>query len=104
MFSWVMFNRVPLTWLPLTVSESISVHDDDFFAVFSHGAVGGEVQRARRGEQERYLRRRPVSRSALRPADRAFLAAASRLLPRTRWRSFFVTPETLNALHRHGVA
>jgi hypothetical protein len=46
--------------------------------------------------------RRQVSRPALRPADRAFLAAASRLLHRTRWRSFFVTPETLN--HSTGMA
>src|ERR1039458_4334564 len=37
--------------------------------------------------------RRQVSRPVLRPADRAFLAAASRLLPRTRWCSFFVTPK-----------
>ena len=44
--------------------------------------------------------RRQVSRPVLRPADRAFLAAASRLLPRARWRSFFVTPETLLAWHR----
>jgi hypothetical protein len=36
--------------------------------------------------------RRQVSRPALRPADRAFLAAASRLLPRSRWEVFFVTP------------
>jgi len=35
--------------------------------------------------------RRHVSRPALRPADRAFLAAASRLLPRARWQAFFVT-------------
>jgi putative transposase len=30
-----------------------------------------------------------------RPVDRAILAAWSRLLPRSRWRSFLVTPETL---------
>ena len=40
----------------------------------------------------------------LRPADRAFLAAASRLLPQLRWGSFFVTPETLLAWHRRLVA
>jgi putative transposase len=48
--------------------------------------------------------RRQVSRPALRPADRAFPTAASRLLPRARWRAFFVTPETLLAWHRLLVA
>ena len=48
--------------------------------------------------------RRQVSRPALRPADRMFLAAASRLLPRARWRSFFVTPETLLVWHRRLIA
>jgi putative transposase len=48
--------------------------------------------------------RRQVSRPALEPADRAFLAAASRLLPKVRWRAFFVTPETLLAWHRRLVA
>jgi len=32
--------------------------------------------------------RRQVARPALKPADRAFLAAAGRLLPRVRWSSF----------------
>jgi putative transposase len=45
-----------------------------------------------------------VARPSLRPVDRAFLAAASRLLPRTSWRSFFVTPGTLLRWHRQLVA
>jgi putative transposase len=48
--------------------------------------------------------RRQVGRPALRPADRVFLAAASRLLPRTSWRSIVVTPTTLRCLHRRLVA
>jgi putative transposase len=44
--------------------------------------------------------RRQVARPHVRPADRAVLAAASRLLPRARWRSFFVTPDTLVRWHR----
>ena len=48
--------------------------------------------------------RRQVSHPALRPADRGFLAAASRLLPRARWSAFFVTPDTLLAWHRRLVA
>ena len=48
--------------------------------------------------------RRQVSRPALRPADRAFFAAASRLLPRSRWEVFFVPPDPLLAWHRRLVA
>jgi putative transposase len=48
--------------------------------------------------------RRQVARPALRPADRAFLAAAIRLVPRRRWPSFFVAPETLLRWHRRLVA
>ena len=38
--------------------------------------------------------RRQVSRLDLEPADRAVLAMLSRLLPRTRWSAFMVTPAT----------
>jgi hypothetical protein len=48
--------------------------------------------------------RRQVRRPMFRPADRAFLAAASRLLPRVNWPSFLVTPSTLLGWHRRLVA
>ncbi len=44
--------------------------------------------------------RRQLARPRLDDADRVFLAAASRLLPRRRWSAFFVTPETLLRWHR----
>jgi putative transposase len=44
--------------------------------------------------------RRQAGRPELQPADRFFLAAASRLLPRTSWRSFVVTPTALLRWHR----
>ena len=40
----------------------------------------------------------------LEPADRALLAAVSRVLPRARWSCFFVKPETLLRWHRRLVA
>jgi transposase len=47
---------------------------------------------------------RQTSRPKLEPADRALLAAISRVLPRDRWSCFFVTPETLLRWHRRLVA
>jgi putative transposase len=46
----------------------------------------------------RLLKRQLHGRVRYRPADRAILAALSRLLPRWRWRCFLVTPETPAAL------
>ena len=48
--------------------------------------------------------RRQIPRPRLEPADRALLAAVSRVLPRARWSCFFVTPETLLRWHRRLVA
>jgi hypothetical protein len=43
--------------------------------------------------------RREVSRPSCDPADRVFLAALARLLPRERWGSVFVRPETIRRWH-----
>ena len=48
--------------------------------------------------------RRQVRRPAFRAADRIFLAAASRRLPRVSWSVFLVTPATLLRWHRRLVA
>ena len=45
--------------------------------------------------QVRILERQLHRRVRYRPADRALLAALSRLLPRERWQAFLVTPATL---------
>ncbi len=47
--------------------------------------------------------RRQHPRPRLQPKDRALLAALSRLLPRSRWSIFVVTPKTLLRWHRHMV-
>jgi hypothetical protein len=43
--------------------------------------------------------RRQTPRPRLEPADRALLAAVSRVLPRSRWSCFFITPGTLLRWH-----
>ncbi len=55
-------------------------------------------------QHELSVLRRQIGRPELKAADRVFLAAASRLLPRASWRSFFVTPTTLLRWHRRLVA
>ena len=48
--------------------------------------------------------RRRTRRLEMTWTDRLFRAAASRLLPRARWRSFIITPGTLLRWHRRLVA
>jgi hypothetical protein len=48
--------------------------------------------------------RRQMGRPAFQPADRALLAALSRLLPRSKWAFFSITPGTLLRWHRRLVA
>jgi putative transposase len=48
--------------------------------------------------------RRQTRRPQLTTIDRNFLAAASRLLPRSSWRSFLVKPATLLRWHRRLIA
>jgi putative transposase len=48
--------------------------------------------------------RRQVKRPNLEPHDRAIIAAASRVLPKRRWPSLFVRPETVLRWHRSQVA
>ena len=48
--------------------------------------------------------RRQTRRATVTTVDRLFLAAASRLLPKDRWRSFMITPGTLLRWHRRLVA
>src|SRR5665811_1314497 len=47
---------------------------------------------------------RQVGRPSCRPADRMFLAALVRMLPRDRWGSVFVQPETIRRWHRSLIA
>ena len=48
--------------------------------------------------------RRQIRRAPIKAVDRLFLAAASRLLPRTGWPSFIVTPATVLRWHRRLIA
>jgi putative transposase len=63
----------------------------------SEGAKDVEILVLR--HQVRVLRRK-TARPNLKPADRVILAVASRVLPRGRWSSFMVTPQTLLRWHR----
>lgn len=49
---------------------------------------------------ELHVLKRQMGRPQVRPADRALLAAASRVLATARWPAFFVRPETILTWHR----
>lgn len=68
--------------------------------VRSSGEADKDVEIAVLRHQLKVLGRQARRRPSFRRADRAFLAAASRLLPRDRWGSFLVTPQTLLRWHR----
>ena len=54
--------------------------------------------------QQLEVLQRQVARPRLRPADRVLLAPVSRVLPRSAWSSFLVSPATLLRWHRQLVA
>ncbi len=74
-----------------------------FLTLVARGDHANEVEILVLRHQVAVLRRQ-VARVDLEPVDRVVLAALSRLLPRPRWRSFFVTPATLLRWHRDLVA
>jgi putative transposase len=53
---------------------------------------------------QRTVLRRQLSRPRFGPADRALLAAVSRMLPRSVWSCFLIKPDTLLRWHRRLVA
>jgi putative transposase len=75
----------------------------ELFALLTRGDAAKDLEILVLGHQLTVLQRQ-ISRPKLEPADRALLAAISRVLPRNRWSCFFVTPETLRRWHRRLVA
>jgi len=71
----------------------------DLIVLIASGDRGKEIEILVLRHQVAVLRRQ-VTRPELRPADRAWLAALSRLLPRRVWPTFLVQPATLLRWHR----
>ena len=67
---------------------------------FRRGEADKDVELVVPRHQVRVLERQLHGRVKYRRADRALLAALSRLLPRERWQAFLVTPATLLRWHR----
>lgn len=78
-----------LTTVPAAVLRSRAAKDAEVLALRHENAV----------------LRRQIARVRYEPADRVWLAALSRLIPRDRWRQVFaVTPTTLLRWHRQLLA
>ena len=75
----------------------------ELVVVVARSEEANEVELLALRHEVAILRRR-VARVQLQPADRALFAALSRLLLRSRWAAFSVTPATLLAWHRRLVA
>jgi putative transposase len=82
----------------LAVCRSIQL-----FARLAHGDAAKDLEILVLRHQLSVLRRQ-TPRPRLQPADRALLAAVSRVRPRSPWSCFLVQPETLLRWHRRLVA
>jgi hypothetical protein len=82
----------------LTLCRSIQL-----LVLLAHGDAAKDMEILIPRHQHVVLRRQ-IPRPKLEPADRALLAAASRVLPRSRWSCFLVKLETLLRWHRRLVA
>jgi putative transposase len=74
-----------------------------FIALLARGDAAKDLEILVLRHQLTVLRRQ-TPRPKLQPADRALLAAVSRVLPRSRWSSFLAKPETLLRRHRRLIA
>jgi putative transposase len=83
---------------PLTLSRSVQL-----LVLLARGDAAEDLEILVLRHQLTVLRRQ-TPRPSLEPADRALLAAISRVVPQTRWSGFLVTPQTPLRWHRRLVA
>jgi hypothetical protein len=87
-------GHLVLSKLALTLCRSIQL-----LVLLARGDAANDLEILVLRHQLAVLRRQ-TPRPRLEPADRALLAAVSRVLPRARWSCFLVQPETLLRWHR----
>jgi putative transposase len=91
------------TWVLSKLAYLMLCRSIRLLALLARGDAAKDLEILVLHHQLTVLRRR-VPHPTLEPADRALLAAVSRVLPRARWSCFFVKPETLLCWHRRLVA